>query len=452
VSDGLASDQAFQILEDRRGNLWLNSNVGIYAVSKADLYEKAAGRLKTVPCLSYGKREGIRTTESSGPAQPAGCLGRDGRLWFATVKGVAVFTPERPIRNKVPPPVCIERVRIDGREYPADKRAEVPPGQGRIEFEFAAPTFLLPEKASFKYKLEGFDSDWTAAGIRRMAFYTNLPPGRYTFRATAANSDNVWNPVGASFSFRLRPHFRQTWLFQALLGILALSTVSAFFFFRLQNARRRARRLGQLVKERTDELHRLNFTLQKTNFDLQAANRKLEHLAANDGLTGIPNYRTFVDTFQREWRAAQRQVRNLALVAIDIDHFKAYNDSLGHQKGDECLHQVAVAIRRQLRRAGDLAARLGGEEFALLLPETDADGARRLAENVRRAVADLAIAHPASPVAAVVTISLGVTTGIPTAEAMPGMFLRRADEALYEAKHAGRNRSHFLEFLPPTQS
>jgi len=126
---------------------------------------------------------------------------------------------------------------------------------------------------------------------------------------------------------------------------------------------------------------------------------------------------------------------------VDIDFFKTYNDSLGHQEGDECLRKVAQAIRAHIKRPADLAARTGGDEFFLMLPGTGNDGALAMAEGIRSTIAKMAIAHPASPIAAVVTVSLGVATTIPAPGTVSSRFIARADHALYQSKRHGRNRS-----------
>jgi diguanylate cyclase (GGDEF)-like protein len=133
------------------------------------------------------------------------------------------------------------------------------------------------------------------------------------------------------------------------------------------------------------------------------------------------------------------------LILCDIDHFKRYNDTHGHQQGDECLRSVARTIAGSIRRPADVAARYGGEEFALILPNTHAEGAMHIAETIRNAVQALEIPHPASPSGSQVTLSLGVACIVPSAEGSPDKLLAAADQALYAAKGQGRNRSIFLQ-------
>lgn len=428
--DGMYSDQAFQVLEDARGRLWLNGNKGIYHVAKSDLLAFAAGRQRRIPCVAYGKAEGIKVTESSGPASPAGCIDRRGRMWFPTIRGLAMFDPDRQRLNLVPPPVAIEAVQINGRPVspfsgsPGSGDAAslaVPPGKGDVEVNYTAISFLQVDKMRFAYRLEGYDPEWVEAGARRAAFYTNLPPGDYRFRVIAGNGDGVWNREGVAFAFTLRPFFVQTPLFKVLVGLGALLLVTGFFLLLLKRSRAREHKLERIVDERTVQL---------------------QHLARYDGLTDLANHRTFYETFNKEWAVAGREKKSLALIAIDIDHFKPYNDSLGHQQGDECLRQVAAAIRAQAKRPADLAARTGGDEFFLLLPGATQEGALTIAAAIRAALADLAIPHPSSPVSKVVTVSIGVTAIVPPPTTESSQFIARADQALYRTKHQGRNRIH----------
>lgn len=184
----------------------------------------------------------------------------------------------------------------------------------------------------------------------------------------------------------------------------------------------------------------MNQELERANDRLLEANRRLERLSQFDSLTGIANRRAFDDALALEWRRCGRAAGPLALVMVDIDCFKAYNDHYGHRRGDECLAQVARALAGGVHRAGDVVARYGGEEFALLLPSLDAEHAAAFAETLRAAVEALGIEHPVSPVAPVVTISAGVAAVVPRKDGSPAALMDTADRALYRAKRDGRNR------------
>ena len=169
----------------------------------------------------------------------------------------------------------------------------------------------------------------------------------------------------------------------------------------------------------------------------------LQQLAAIDYLTQIPNRRTFDEMLSQEWSRAQREKTSLSIAMLDLDFFKTYNDHYGHSAGDQCLQSIAQAIKSPLHRPGDFCSRYGGEEFAVILPNTDSKGALKVLEEIRQAVIDLAIYHGFSSIAPTLTISTGYTTAVPTAGNTPEQALRIADNALYLAKLQGRNRIVF---------
>lgn len=181
--------------------------------------------------------------------------------------------------------------------------------------------------------------------------------------------------------------------------------------------------------------------VQQLNARLEAQSLQLQDMAFHDGLTGVFNRRHFDEALQTEWRAGLRSGQSLALLLLDIDHFKLYNDTYGHLQGDECLRLVASEFQLQCQRPRDLVARYGGEEFVALLPDTDLAGAHAKAQEVVAAIGALNIRHAPSPIAPHVTVSIGVAAIHPTVEAVPQTLIQAADDALYRAKSVGRNRS-----------
>lgn len=178
--------------------------------------------------------------------------------------------------------------------------------------------------------------------------------------------------------------------------------------------------------------------LEQSEFSLRGAVRRLESLASTDPLTGIANRRAFDVNLAREMRRGARRRTPVSLLMFDLDHFKGFNDRFGHPAGDRCLAAVAGVLHEAQRRPSDLAARFGGEEFVLLLPETGADGAWQVADALRRRIASLAIEHPASA-HGVVTASVGIATAVPAVGESPTGLVRAVDGALYAAKSRGRN-------------
>jgi len=178
----------------------------------------------------------------------------------------------------------------------------------------------------------------------------------------------------------------------------------------------------------------------RNHLELKRHRDLLEHLSEVDGLTGIANRRRFDSSLASEWQRGTRSRSSLALLMLDVDEFKAYNDYYGHADGDQCLRRIAATMRGALRRPADLAARYGGEEFAGILPDTDMDAAAGMAERIRAGVEELAISHDRSWVAPVVTVSIGVASAVPRSDHEPLSLVARADVHLYRAKRSGCNR------------
>jgi len=173
---------------------------------------------------------------------------------------------------------------------------------------------------------------------------------------------------------------------------------------------------------------------------MEAANLELQRLASLDSLTNLANRRQFDEYLNKEWRRMFREKLPLALILCDIDYFKLYNDTYGHLAGDQCLQQVANAIKLAVKRPGDLVARYGGEEFAVILPNTKAEGALTVAQEIRSHLAALQLPHAQSKISKYVTLSLGVSVTVPTGEITWEQLILAADKGLYEAKFQGRDR------------
>jgi diguanylate cyclase (GGDEF)-like protein len=204
------------------------------------------------------------------------------------------------------------------------------------------------------------------------------------------------------------------------------------------------------LQAKTEEAERTNRELREIRRQLEQRNKDLERLSALDTLTQIANRRRFDGVLRQEWKRAARDESPLSLVFCDIDYFKLFNDTYGHQAGDECLVRVAQTMDETLNRPADLAARYGGEEFVALLVDTEAEGARTLAERIRTRIEALRVAHQASDVGPFLTVSLGVATLVPRPGVRPEDLVDLADRALYAAKQSGRNRVATAGELPPS--
>jgi diguanylate cyclase (GGDEF)-like protein len=291
---------------------------------------------------------------------------------------------------------------------------------GRLRVEFAPLSFR--PGVTYQYRLDPADESWSAWTLEPFIDYTRLDPGEYRFRLRARSA---WGNVSeeTEWSFRvLPPWYRTRWAM--LLWLLAAALlVAAIVRIRTKALRRQAVRLRILVEERTEEL--------------QQANAQLERLSLLDELTAIANRRYFQRALVDDWRGALEQQKPLALILLDLDHFKNLNDERGHPEGDAALVQVGRFLARELRRSGempgritDIVARIGGEEFAVLLSNTTTDEALRMAERLRAGIESLPIG---------LTVSCGVASLTPTDPEGSNALIDRADRALYAAKAAGRN-------------
>jgi signal transduction histidine kinase len=191
--------------------------------------------------MEFGAADGLRSRETATNSHPSAWRSRDGHLWFATPKGLVEVDPAHFPVNTVPPGVALERFAIDDSPqalHAADSVMRIQAGHVHFEFDYAGLSFVAPQKVRYRYMLEGFDHSWTEAGARRTAYYTNIPPGQYTFHVQAANNDGLWNTAGAALTFELRPHFYKTLWFYALLILAAVGLVVLVQRLRLKRAER----------------------------------------------------------------------------------------------------------------------------------------------------------------------------------------------------------------------
>lgn len=425
-SDGLWDGLVQVILEDRTGNFWITSNRGFYRVPRAELDAFVEGRATKVSSTGYGPGDALRANTFAGALQPAGAIDAQGHLWLPSFRGLVIVDPARLPDAGAPPPVAVEEVSVSGVMALPGAAIVLPPGSVPLSVRYTAATLLNAERVRFRYRMDGLTPDWVDAGKSREATFPALPHGSYRFRVAASIDGKRWQEAAAALTVTVQPHVHQTAWFRVLAVLATLAAGVGVFRLRTRHLRLRHAEMERLVAEKTEAL--------------KLANEDLSRLSFADALTGLPNRRRLDQVLESEWRRALRTQTPLAVVIADIDAFKAYNDTLGHPEADKCLVVVADVIRQAVHRAGDLAARYGGEEFVVLIPGADRASALAFAERLRQACEARAIPHPASPVAPVVTISLGVAAGVPAAGASPMGLVSEADAALYRAKQEGRNR------------
>jgi signal transduction histidine kinase/streptogramin lyase len=227
--DGLFDDVVSCIVEDDRSNLWISGNRGIFRVARNELNGFADGVRKSVNSVSYGVADGMEVSETNGGGEPTCWKARDGKLWFAMIKGVVVIDPDR--TNLLPPPMVIEQVILNRQPLSPGHAVRIEPGTENLEIHYAGLSFTRPEQVKFKYQLAGLDHDWVNAGTRRTAYFPHLPPGDYTFKVIAENGDGVWNREGASLAITVVPAFwRSGWFLLCLLAAIAGACTLAYRF------------------------------------------------------------------------------------------------------------------------------------------------------------------------------------------------------------------------------
>jgi len=410
IGDG---DEISAMAEDAEGRIWVSTRTTGVATRGADgKYVFQPRTLAAIP----------------GTSVDAIYPDIDGVIWFGSERGLVRFDSHSQHAAVVAPrQPLIRNVTVDGKAVGVAR--EVQFGRGRLRFDVAAATY--DSGTMYQYRLEPIDAAWGAWTDEPFTEFTNLWEGDYRLLVRTKNiRGTTSSPVAISFRV-LPPWYRTPWAW-AIWALLVLAAMSAFSRLRTRAFRLRAEVLEKRVAEQTYEL-------RDAVEQLRVANARLEELSFDDPLTGIANRRQFDETLRAEWSRARRTRSPLALVFIDIDWFKALNDTQGHHVGDECLKAVANYLSAGVQRASDLVARVGGEEFALVLPNTQLHIAAQFAERLRTGIESLAIPHDAAP-NGFLTASFGVVSVIPDAEANPEDAVKAADRALYTAKAQGRNR------------
>ncbi|MFI5184365.1 MAG: two-component regulator propeller domain-containing protein [Vicinamibacteria bacterium] len=246
---GLPSDSVLSVLDDGAGRMWLSTGQGIVALARSDVEAAANGSAARIKAVVITEAEGLRDRECSGGVQPSAWMGRDGRLWYPTIGGVAVVDPRHARMNAKPLSILIEEIVADGRRLNPDGDLALAAGTRHLEIRYSAPSFAAPERLRFEHRLEGLDPAFVAASSDRVAHYTTLGPGQYRFKVRAANEDGVWSEEEAPLSFTVRPYVWQTLWFYALSGGLLVVAAATAFNLRVRGLRLHEQELQRRVAE-----------------------------------------------------------------------------------------------------------------------------------------------------------------------------------------------------------
>ena len=293
---GLNENTIHAILDDGDGHLWFATGTGI-ARCDCDMNGGCSH------WMEFGPADGLRGREMATNSHPSAWRSHDGLLWFATPKGLVEADPAHFPVNDVPPPVALVRFAADDVDQPLQGSLKVPAGHNHFQFDYAGLSFTAPQKVRYRFMLEGFDHHWTEAGGRRAAYYTNIPPGNYTFRVQAANNDGVWNTAGAALAFTLKPHFYQTIWFYLLLLAFAASLVLLAFRLRLLRAEREFR---AVLGERNRIAREVHDTLAQGYVGVSIQLEVLAELLRNNN---VPSAIKHLDTARNNVREGLAEAR-----------------------------------------------------------------------------------------------------------------------------------------------
>jgi signal transduction histidine kinase len=222
VRDGLFDGEIYGFVPETPDRLWMACSNGFFSVSRADVFKFAEGKTHKITSSPYSPLDGLRTVQGTPGVQPVGTRTKDGRLWFSSSVWLLAFAPELGIR-RILPPVAVEAVTVNGTSVPPDEPLNLNPGQNSVTFRYTALTFVAPQRLNFRYLLEGYDKNWTEAGSRREAFYTNLPPGKFRFRVTACGGIVPCNEAASPVQFEIPPLvYQRIWFIPLCVAALGL--------------------------------------------------------------------------------------------------------------------------------------------------------------------------------------------------------------------------------------
>ncbi|HET8941394.1 MAG TPA: diguanylate cyclase [Rudaea sp.] len=401
---------AYSAVRDSTGRVYVCTNNGV------QLLTPRAGRYDS---RAFTRRDGMVHDECNINAQ---FVDAHDRFWTGTLGGLTVYDPNREISDHHAKPLLLTAIAVHGKPVDRDN-VLVPPGQHDVRVDYALLSWQHENESRFRTQLIGYEQapgEWSAQSYRD---FSALPAGTYTLHVDARDyAGNMSKPL--EIPVTIAPHWwQQSWAW-LLFAVAAFAAGFGLVRWRTRQLEQQRRTLEEVVADRTAEL--------------RDANARLIELSYRDALTDLANRRTLLEALEPDAIAAASSALPSALIFIDVDHFKEYNDHFGHPAGDEALRTVANVLRACAPHSA-LVARYGGEEFACLLVDTDTPHALELAEQIRASVANADVPLPGSNQVNHVTISAGVASSILRTAADAHQMLHDADTALYQAKNAGRN-------------
>ena len=428
IIEGLPNENVDQLLEAADGRIWASTDGGLAVIDPTSFEIQVLRRADGAVLPAYWNESGAMTT--------------GGDLIFGGIGGVTVVRPAMVKAWDYQPPVVVTNARIGDVEIPPSRFNSgmseypiwIPSDHNNLTLGFTSLDYTAPDRNRYAYKLDGFDKDWIPVeATRRLARYTNLPPGDYVLELRGSNRDGVWAPT-RQVRIRVLPAWFQTWWFKIFVALLWLLMLYVLFLLTTAYLRRQQRELERQVALRTAEL-------QQMTVELKDSQRQLEHMAYTDALTGLPNRRMFTEHFKRLLALKRREESSFSLLLMDFDDFKEINDTFGHDAGDFVLVEMASRLSALVRES-DCLARLGGDEFGLLLGQShDIEGTEmvchKIIESFVSPVLFQGLELRTSP-------SIGIAIYPFDGDGQDKLY-KAADLALYHAKRRGGNRCSWSE-------
>jgi diguanylate cyclase (GGDEF)-like protein len=410
--NGLPSNVVLSTVEDENGAMWCSTENGI-AILKPDTYE----------IFSLTPDDGIGAWEFSSDIIRT----RDGSIMLGGVSGITSIPEDLIIGQSIIPNVYIEDVLLynesidENKQFFNGEELIFSSNETSIEFKLIALDYDSKDPR-FVYKLEGFDDDWIHSGTRHYVSYSNLPAGSYEFKVYAETEKNEVSQT-VSLKFIIKQKWYKTSL--AYVSYLLLVVVVLKSIIKLREAR--------LIREKNSELASLNHKLEDMNVEL-------EKLSTKDALTNLYNRRYFDTMFLNYLNMAKRDGGNLSLIMIDIDDFKDINDQYGHVAGDMVLQDISEQMQHVVNRSTDFITRFGGDEFLIVLYDTDCENTSLITEKFVELMKSVQVNKQYCNEEVGITVSIGVGCKVPSREDTVQDFIELADHALYESKRNGKKQ------------
>jgi diguanylate cyclase (GGDEF)-like protein len=432
LKNGLPIDKLFQVIIDNNDTFWLSSNRGIIKVTREQINKVIANQNAIINVEIFAEGVGLLNSQANGGSTPAATLHNDGSVWFATAKGVSQVTHQRLQRMAERQiPVIIEQLIVDNRDYPLALKPQkkelthinLLAGASRITIHYAGLGFLMSEKIQYQTQLMGFDTHWINKNSQTYTEFTNLAPGEYTFKMRAKYPNGEWQNQAATLTFIIPFYIWQTPLFKLFIIALLFSIFYLFYRYRII-----------LIQKSEEKLKRL---VAKQTLDLKKQTALFAYQAVHDQLTGLPNRRAFDEWCDNDFKEAKEHSTSLSLAIIDIDHFKAVNDTYSHIVGDQVIKRLSSILSELLPYCTQQVklARWGGEEFTLLM-SANKEQAILFCELIRTTIEKNDFSAIAQDLT--LTISIGLTDN--SAVVDYNQMITDADNALYYSKNNGRNQ------------